>query len=79
VNSYSNIAIGDSVRLNDHNGFNVSTGNYVGEIFKIVEDQPSGTAIVTIQYDNSATLTPGAAEGTLRNISEKTIVKGRVL
>lgn len=79
---YENLALGDRVYLLGHNGFALGGTDItnIGTIVNILEDPVTETIRVSIEYDPTAVITPGAINtGTLYLLKNKTIVRGRVL
>ena len=82
VSNYENIAVGDEVYLLGHQGYDLGGPEISekGTIIDILEDPASGTALVSIEYQDTANITPGTDNtGYLYLYRNTTIVKGRVL
>lgn len=82
IASYENISVGDEVYLLGHQGYDLGDPELseTGTIIDITEDPASGTALVSIEYADTANITPGTDNtGYLYLYRNTTIVKGRVL
>lgn len=72
----ANIGLGAEVIIRDHDSF--SENGATGIITSLAEQQ-DGTAIISIEYDNTITSEGSAGTGTLNIIDRFVIAKGRIL
>jgi len=81
LQNYENIAIGDTVRILQHQDFSVGEGiSQKALVTNIIEDIVTQTLSVTLQYETAATIQPGLDDtGVIYLYKNTTIVKGRVI
>lgn len=84
LENYENVAVGDLVYILGHQNFDLGPADpepsNVAEIIDVLEDTASNQLQITIQYDDTAIVSPGTPNtGKVYMYKNKTIVKGRVL